>query len=117
MKSTLGWILAIAFGVILLLALSGIWMMGRPWTYGYGGMMGGYGYMHPFGWGWMILGWLIPVGVIILAVVGVVALINRSSSPRNPAQPPAAAQRTCSHCGKPAQADWTTCPYCGQKLD
>jgi hypothetical protein len=122
MKSTFGWILAIVFGLILLLVLPGLWMMGRFWTGGYGGMMGGpgmmggYGYMHPFGWDGMLLGWLIPVGVIVLLVVGAVALVNSLNRSRNPTQPLAVPLRTCSNCGKPAQADWNTCPYCGQKL-
>jgi hypothetical protein len=117
MKSTIGWILAIIFGLIFLLVLPGLWMMGRFWTGGYGGMMGGpgmmgggYTFMHPFGWGGMLIGWLIPVGVIVLLVIGAVALVNnlnRSGSPIS---------RTCPNCSKPAQADWNTCPYCGQKL-
>ncbi len=121
MKSTIGWILAVVFGLVLLLLVPGLWMMGRFWG-GYGGMMGGpgmmggYGYMHPFGWGGMLLGWLIPVGVIVLLVVGAVALVNSLNKSVNPTQPPAVPLRTCSNCGKPAQADWNTCPYCGQKL-
>jgi hypothetical protein len=110
MKSTFGWILPIVFGLILLLVLPGLWMMGGP------GMMGGYGYMHPFGWGGMLLGWLIPIGVIVLLVVGAVALVNSLNKSGNPTQPPAASSRNCPNCGKAAQADWNTCPYCGQKL-
>jgi len=116
MKSTIGWILAIVFGLLLLLVLPGLWMMGRFWTGGYGGMMGGtgmmggYGYMHPFGWGGMFLAWLIPVGVVVLLVVGAVALINNLNRTAN------SPSRTCPNCGKPAQSDWNTCPYCGQKL-
>jgi len=92
MKSTIGWTLAIVFGLLLLLLLPGLWMMGRFWG-GYGGMMGGpgmmggYGYMHPFGWGGMLLGWLVPVGVIVLLVVGTVALVNSLNRSRNPTQP------------------------------
>ena len=122
MKSTIGWILAIVFGLILLLLLPGLWMVGRFWMGGYGGMMGGpgmmggYNTMHPFGWGGMLLGWLIPVGVIGLLIVGAVALVNSLNRSRNPTQPPAALSQTCPNCGKPAQADWKTCPYCGQKI-
>jgi hypothetical protein len=98
-----GWILSIVFGLFLLLVLTGLRMMGGP------GMMGGYGYMHPFGWGGMLLGWLIPVGVIVLLVVGAVALVNSLNRSMNPTQPLAVPLRTCSNCGKPAQADWNTC--------
>ncbi len=77
MKSTIGWILAIVFGLILLFLLPGLWMMGHFWMGDYSGMMGGGFYsMHPFGWGGMFLVWLIPVGVIVLLVLGVVTLIN-----------------------------------------
>jgi zinc-ribbon domain len=122
MKSTLGWILAIVFGVILLILLPGLWMMGRFWQGGYGGMMGGsgmmggYGFMHPFGWGGMLLAWLIPVGVIALLVMGAVVLINSLNRSGNPTLPPVVRSRTCPNCGKPAQTDLNTCPYCGQKL-
>jgi RNA polymerase subunit RPABC4/transcription elongation factor Spt4 len=27
-----------------------------------------------------------------------------------------AASRACSNCHQPAQADWKTCPHCGQTL-
>lgn len=40
MKSTIGWILAIVFGLILLFLLPSLWMMGRFWMGSYGGMMG-----------------------------------------------------------------------------
>jgi hypothetical protein len=97
MKSTLGWILAIVLGLILFLLLPGLWMMGRFWMGGYGGMMGGpgmigsgYNTMHSFGWGGMLLGWLIPVGVIVLLVVGAVALVNSMNKSGNQALPPAA---------------------------
>jgi hypothetical protein len=83
---------------------------------GYGGMMGGYNAMHPFGWGGMLLGWLIPVSVIVLLIVGAVALVNSVNKSGKPTLPPAAPSRTCPNCGKPAQFDWNTCPYCGQKL-
>jgi hypothetical protein len=121
-KSTIGWILATVFALILLFLLPSVWMMGRSWAGGYGGMMGGpgmmggFGYMHPFGWSGMLLGWLIPVGVIVLLVIGAVALVNNLNRSRNPTQPQVVPLRTCSNCGKPAQADWNTCPYCGQKL-
>jgi hypothetical protein len=122
MKSTIGWILAIMFGLLLLLLLPGLWMMSRFWMGGFGGMMGGpgmmggYSNMHTFGWGGMLLGWLVPVGVIVILVVGAVALVNSLNRSGNLTQSPAVLSRTCPNCGKPAQVDWNTCPYCGQKL-
>jgi hypothetical protein len=117
MKSTIGWIVAILFGLLLLLLLPGAWMMGRGWTGGYGGMMGGgFSFMHPFGWGGMLLAWLIPLGVVLLLVFGAVALLNSLNRPGNITQPPAALSRTCPNCSRPAQGDWNHCPYCGQDL-
>jgi hypothetical protein len=115
-KSTIGWILAIVFALILLFLLPSVWMMGRSWMGGYGGMMGGFNSMHPFGWGGMLLGWLIPVGVIVLLVIGTIALVNNLNRSGSTSQPPTISGRTCPNCGKPAQSDWNTCPYCGQKL-
>ncbi len=83
-------------------------MMGR---FGHFPILGGFGV---FGMVMMLLGFLVPVGLIVLAAFGVVALFRRPGAPVPP--PPAAPSRTCSNCGRPAQADWTTCPYCGQKL-
>lgn len=116
MKKIIGWIGVVLFGMFLLILLPGIWMFGSSWTGGYGGMMGGFYPMHPFGWGWMFLGWLIPVGVIVLLVVGVFGLINGYNRSGQLTHPSVTQSRTCSHCGKPAQAEWNTCPYCGQKL-
>ncbi len=114
MKSKTGWIVVIALGLILLLVLPGIFMMGRSWTGGYGGMMGGFGFMNPLGFFGMSLMWLIPIGLLVLSVFGAVALINGLTKPGNSAPP--APERTCSNCGKPAQSAWTTCPYCGKPL-
>lgn len=70
-------------------------------------------------------GLLIPLGLLALLVWALVKLTSKknpvspmaASSPspeNNPAN--AAPVRVCSHCGKTAQADWVTCPYCGEKL-
>lgn len=121
MNKTIGWILAI--GAVLLLALPILWMISGMW--GYGGMMGGYGmmgrgsgYYNPLGWLGMVFMWLVPLGIVILLVVGVVALINNlTRSASKPSQPiPPATGKTCPSCGKPVQVDWVACPYCGQAL-
>lgn len=79
-------------------------------------MGGGFYSMHPFGWGGMLIGWLIPAGVFFLLLVGLFALVNRLIRPMGAPPPPAGTARTCPNCGKPAQGDWSTCPYCGHKL-
>jgi hypothetical protein len=116
MKSKTGWILAIVIALVLLLVLPGLFMMGRLWGGGYGGMMGGgYGLMHPFGLGGMFLGWLIPAGILVLLVVGGVWLVNNLTKKGN-SQSNISANLNCPNCGKPAQAEWSTCPYCGKLL-
>jgi zinc-ribbon domain len=120
MKSKTGWIIVITLAVILLLVLPGIFMMGRFGTGGYGGMMGpggmmgGYGYQNPLGFFGMALMWLIPLGFLVLVVFGVVALVNGLNKPATPVTP--VSDRKCSNCGKQAQPDWKTCPYCGNQL-
>ncbi len=119
MKSKTGWILAIVLSLVALFFLPSLFM-GRFWTGGYGGMMsgpgmmGGFGYLNPLGFLGMALMWLVPVGVLVLLVVGVAALFNGLTRPGYPSQP--VSDRKCPNCGKSAQADWTTCPYCGKSL-
>lgn len=119
MKSKTVWILVITLGLLALLVLPGLFMMGRFGLGGYSGMMGpgmmgGFGYMNPLGFIGMALMWFVPIGLLVLLVVGAVALVNgltKNSSPTSPVT-----TRTCSNCGKPAQSDWTICPYCGKPL-
>lgn len=115
MKSKTGWILVIVLGGILLLVLPGLFMMGTIWGGSYGMMGGGYGYMHPYGWGGMLFGWIIGAGILILLVVGAVALVNNLTRSAD-STPSMTATRNCPNCGKLAQADWSTCPYCGKPL-
>ena len=118
MKSKIGWILAIALGLLFLFLLPSL-VMGRSWMGGYGGimgpgMMGGFGYMNPLGFFGMALMWLVPIGLLVLLVIGAVALINGLKKSGNAAH--SASEHKCSNCGKATQSDWTTCPYCGISL-
>lgn len=82
-----------------------------------------------------IFGALLCLGVILLVIVGIVALVYALTQRNRPIQntpttqatvPPAeivsptaeevVAIRTCANCGKPAQQEWNTCPYCGNPL-
>ncbi len=93
------------------------WMMGNPGYYpmmggwGYGPMMGGYGF---FGWIIPLISLLIIVGVIALIVFGVRAVVTHPAS--SASQSAEAMPRNCPSCGKPVQASWNHCPYCGQNL-
>ncbi len=111
------------------------WMMGRnddngfgyrshgPGAFPGGGMMGrGYGFQHPmmYGFGFFPFGifmWIIPLAVLGLAIYGFIALLKRRPASTAPAEvTPAVPTPSCSNCGKPAQGDWKTCPYCGHSL-
>lgn len=111
MKSKTGWILAIVLGLVLLFLLPSL-MMGRFWGNGYNGMMGGWGFMNPFGFLGMALMWLLPIGVLVLFVYGAVSLFNGLNRSGNAPL----VERKCTNCGKAAQDDWSTCPYCGKTL-
>ncbi len=141
MSKVLKWILYVVLGLIVLAVVAGIvfaifggigrgfymmrpgFRMMEPYRYGFGG----YSPMRG------IFGGLLGLGFLVLIIVGIVALVNvimrgsrsaqvtSTTPPAQTAQPAPAAEmviptRTCSHCGKPAQDDWTTCPYCGNPL-
>ncbi|MFZ5922627.1 MAG: zinc ribbon domain-containing protein [Chloroflexota bacterium] len=119
MKNTWKWILGAAVLLVVFFALPFVY--NSLFGYGYYGMMGGgyrgypmmggnfYSPFGGFGMGLgMILMWGIPLGLLLLAIYGVVRL---AAGPTRPAPTP---ERTCPKCSKPAQYDWNTCPYCGE---
>lgn len=83
-------------------------MMSRGMSWG-PGMMGGWGMFGGIGMLFMLL---IPLGFIALLIAGAVVLV-RSLNPPRPVVP---SHSTCPNCGRLAQGDWTTCPYCGKPL-
>jgi uncharacterized membrane protein len=89
--------------------MGGYGMMG-----GRSGMMGSWGF-SPFGIFGMGLGmifmWLIPIGLVVLAIYGVAALMRNAGN-----NTPIAPLTTCPNCGKGTHADWQNCPYCGTAL-
>ena len=72
-----------------------------------GGLLGGL-----FGLLLMLLGLLIPIGLLGLLVLGGVWLVRNAGGT---AAPPAATE-TCPACGRPTESDWRNCPYCGEEL-
>jgi hypothetical protein len=134
MNKVLKWVLIVLGGLVVLAIIAGIVLVFvyRP---GVVMMRPGFRMMQPFrnygdGFGFnplrMIFGGLLGLGIFLLVIVGIVALVNmlvrsgRSTQSLPPVQPanmaPAAPARTCSNCGRPAQEDWKTCPYCGNPL-
>ena len=110
------WTAVVIFAIVALLVLQvagyllggsryGGWgMMGGP------GMMGSWGY-SPFGWIGMFFMWLIPLGFLVLSVLGVAWLVKNVGN-----STPSASQNPCPNCGKGVQVDWQNCPYCGTAL-
>jgi hypothetical protein len=97
----------------------GFAMPGRP---GGSGMMPGMGLI---GLLLACFGIAVVVGAISLVIMGVMKMTSHgmmhtggvtSPQPPDENQIGVVPSRSCSHCGKPAQADWVTCPYCGEKL-
>ena len=94
---------------------------------GFGGHMRGLGMMGRGGmlpFGGFIAG-LICLGFIVLIVFGIFWLVRATrksthlDSPApltTPAAMSAPLMDTCQKCGKPIQADWKNCPYCGKKV-
>lgn len=115
----------LAVSLIVIVALLAFFWIGTMFGGGYGGygmmdgygrpsMMGNWGY-SPFNWFGMGLGmifiWLIPIGILALIVFGVVSLVRNTGNP-----PQSTSLTPCANCGKGTQADWQTCPYCGNAL-
>lgn len=104
-------IAVIILGLLILQLAMGIFggWRGSSWRMG-PGMMGGWGY-GPFGWfGGMFIMWLIPLGLILLVVLGINWLVRNISGGTNQTT------QTCPACGRGTQTDWKNCPYCGTSL-
>jgi hypothetical protein len=133
----INWTQVLVFGLVVLVVFlvglsllsmlfgGGYWGMG-PGMMGRGGMMGGWcpwcGGTGQFGGGglvgglfgllFMLLGLLIPIGLLGLLILGGVWLVRNISSTTTVAPP----LPTCGECGRLVQADWRNCPYCGEEL-
>ncbi|MEW6717044.1 MAG: zinc ribbon domain-containing protein [Chloroflexota bacterium] len=111
------WTSVAVFGIIALLVfLIGTSLLGG-WRYGgWGmmgsGMMGGWG-IAPFGWIGMLFMWLVPIGFLVLTVVGIAWLVRTIGAGGSTAAP----SRNCPSCGRGVRTDWKNCPYCGTSLE
>lgn len=129
MNKTLKWILiglAIAVGAFLV-ALPIFYMVlnhGAVRTGGLGIARHMPGMRFAFGGFFMLFRMLIPLGILVLAVFGVIHLVRGghkpSLAPVQPVQPvppvaPVAAHRVCVNCGKGLPLEGEYCPSCGAK--
>lgn len=109
----INWLVVVIVGLLAGFILFGTGML-SGWGYRDYGMMGpgmmGWGY-SPLGWIGMAFMWVIPVGFIVLTVLGITWLVQNVGNSRLPLS-----QSPCPACGKSAQADWQNCPYCGAAL-
>ncbi len=87
------WLLVGVMSFVSLLILFGAGMLTSDWRYRDWGMMGPSGMMEnggysyppaPLGWIGMTFMWLIPAGLIVLAVFGIVWLVRNAGNPRPP---------------------------------
>ena len=87
------WLLVAIMSFVIILILFGAGMLMDDWRYRDWGMMGPSGMMEnwgysstpsPLGWIGMIFMWLIPVGLIVLAVFGIVWLVRNVSHSKPP---------------------------------
>ena len=130
MNKVLKWILYVLLGLVVLAVIGCIVYIAFG-GYHYAMVRPGFRMMEPF-WNSFspfrtIFGGIFGLGIFVLVIVGIVALVNAIMRGNRPAQmtpptqmdtpaPMAAPTRTCSNCGKPAEDDWKTCPYCGNPL-
>ena len=85
------WLVVGMISIVVILILFGGGMMMGGWGYhgwsmmGPGGMMGNWGYSpSPLGWVGVILIWLAPIGLVVLAVLGIVWLMRKVGNSKPP---------------------------------
>ena len=87
------WLIVGIMSFVIILILFGAGTLMGDWGFRDWGMMGPVGMMEdwgypptpsPLGWMGMIFMWLIPVGLIVLAVFGIVLLVRNVSSFKPP---------------------------------
>jgi len=89
----INWLLVGIMSFVIILILFGAGILMGDWGFRGWGMMGPSGMMEdwgyaptpaPLGWIGMIFMWLIPAGLIVLAVFGIVWLVRNVSSSKPP---------------------------------
>ena len=137
--SRINWTHIVAFAaIVLVIFIIGIMLLplvfgwsGVSWSMG-PGMMGGqtqggwcpfcggtgtssgWGFGGVFGWFFMLMAILFPVGLLVLLILGIAWVVRAVSRPTN--QTPSSGQ-TCPKCGKAVEVDWRACPFCQEDLE
>lgn len=116
MNKKWGWVLLIVLGLVFLFGLPYLWniLAGTGGYYGMmgPGMMGGWGSMNFWPFIGMALMWFVPVGGLVILITGIVSFVQSVQRMNRPSD----YQASCPNCQKSVQTDWTTCPYCAEKL-
>jgi len=107
----INWTVVVVIVIIaLFVLLFGVSLLGG---WGYGGLgYGGWGMMGPWMMGGMLFMWVIPIGLIVLTVLGIAWFVRTIDENKNPAT----RLHNCSSCGRSVQTGWKNCPYCGEPL-
>jgi uncharacterized membrane protein len=104
------WTVVVIVGVLAALALFVVGsLLGGPRYGGWG--YGGWGMMGPGMMGGMFFMWLIPLGFLVLTVLGIAWFVRAIAGGG-----PALAQHACPNCSRSVQANWRNCPHCGTVL-
>ena len=113
-------ILPLLFGGYGGWGMMGPGMMGSEWSGGWCPFCGGTG-SYPggsfggiFGWLFMLVAMLFPLGLLVLLILGIVWLVRAVSRPQGGIAP---SPQACPSCGKPVAGDWRHCPHCGETLE
>ena len=114
------WARAIALGLsglLITVLLAGFLPVGRWGMMGFAHHWGmSRMWLSPWGWLFMALGWLIPLGLLGLLALCLAGLAREVLPGREPSAAPPLPGGPCPECGRPTQTDWHNCPYCGQTL-
>jgi hypothetical protein len=78
------------------------------------GRIAGWGSAGIWGWFWMVGIILLPLGLLVLLILGIIWMARGAI--RSPSEPQASGQ-TCPKCGQAVEVDWRACPFCREDLE
>jgi hypothetical protein len=136
------WFLIIVAVLLVLGGLLAAVLLFTHGSYGYPSMRFGMGFRRMpmmgrfglFGGAMMLFRLLVPLLLVsLLVLIGIsigsrtrnsqpkvaqaetpVSSVTAEAVPPTPAE--VVAEKVCAHCGRPLQAEWVNCPYCGAKI-